>query len=417
MLRSYVINSIILCLLISGFANGKKPFGPGALDWAYAEVRPNAHMFWLLFYTTSKQVYQRPLVIWLQGGPGVAASGVGNILEIGPIDLKLKARTHSWIKNYNVLFVDSPVGTGFSYTKNAQYATSDTQVAKDLLKCLASFYDKLPRFKDVPVYIFGQSYGGKAALALAQFWLKAQENNHMPDNLKGVALGNAWISPLDSVMNWAPFLLQTGFVDLEGYEAIHSEAKLTQTAVAAKEWQVAYEAQKKTQMAIYRETKNIDFHNVFSNVDLLVQKTNAVNDELFKLMNDRVKKSLKLPSTWCGQCSTVSAVLQSEFMKPAKDLVSFLLEKTKLKVYVYSGNWDLIVPTAGTLGWIKHINWSKKTSWNRAERKPLVIDGIIEGYKKSFGNFAFYSINRAGHLVPADNPRAAEILLNDLTSS
>jgi len=41
--------------------------------------------------------------------------------------------------------------------------------------------------------------------------LQAQKNGTIKSNLKGVALGDAWISPIDSVMTWAPFLLSTVF--------------------------------------------------------------------------------------------------------------------------------------------------------------------------------------------------------------
>lgn len=39
--------------------------------------------------------------------------------------------------------------------------------------------------------------------------LQAQQQEKIKSNLKGVALGDAWISPIDSVMTWAPFLLAT----------------------------------------------------------------------------------------------------------------------------------------------------------------------------------------------------------------
>ena len=39
----------------------------GTEQWAYTDVRPDAHMFWWLYYTTHPDGYlNRPLVIWLQ---------------------------------------------------------------------------------------------------------------------------------------------------------------------------------------------------------------------------------------------------------------------------------------------------------------------------------------------------------------
>lgn len=58
-------------------------------------------MFWWLYFTTAdvESKYDRPLVIWLQGGPGASSTGYGNFEEIGPLDLNLKQRNNSWVNN------------------------------------------------------------------------------------------------------------------------------------------------------------------------------------------------------------------------------------------------------------------------------------------------------------------------------
>lgn len=63
-------------------------------------VRPKSHMFWWLYYTTADAItyYEKPLVIWLQGGPGASSTGYGNFEEIGPLDRNLKHRNHTWVK-------------------------------------------------------------------------------------------------------------------------------------------------------------------------------------------------------------------------------------------------------------------------------------------------------------------------------
>lgn len=72
-------------------------------DWenfhGYVQVRPGAHMFYWLFYADGTKVdaTEKPLVIWIQGGPGFAASGVGNFGEIGPLNMDFKPRNHTWV--------------------------------------------------------------------------------------------------------------------------------------------------------------------------------------------------------------------------------------------------------------------------------------------------------------------------------
>ena len=70
-----------------------------------------------------------------------------------------------------MLFIDNPVGAGFSYATNlGAFATTNGQIAADLLTCICSFYNNLPQFKKLPVYIMAQSYGGKMAVEFALVW-------------------------------------------------------------------------------------------------------------------------------------------------------------------------------------------------------------------------------------------------------
>lgn len=56
-------------------------------------------MFWWLYHTTADvQNYEdKPLIIWLQGGPGVSGTGFGNFEELGLLDSNLKPRNHTWV--------------------------------------------------------------------------------------------------------------------------------------------------------------------------------------------------------------------------------------------------------------------------------------------------------------------------------
>jgi len=62
-----------------------------------------------------------PLLLWLNGGPG-ASSMFGLFVENGPLrvimdgdDYKLLPAEQAWTDSYSVIFLDQPVGVGFSY--------------------------------------------------------------------------------------------------------------------------------------------------------------------------------------------------------------------------------------------------------------------------------------------------------------
>ena len=61
-------------------------------------------------------------------------------------------------------------------------------------------------FQDVPLYIFGQSYGGKMGAAAARRFHRGVVDGDVNMNVAGFAMGNSWIHPVDSTINWGPFL-------------------------------------------------------------------------------------------------------------------------------------------------------------------------------------------------------------------
>lgn len=86
---------------------------------------------------------------------------------------------------------------------------SNRQIAIDLVELLRGFYKHSPEFIDVPLHIFSESYGGKMAAEFAYVLQQEILAGTIKCNLKSAGLGNSWISPIDSVLSWAQFLLQT----------------------------------------------------------------------------------------------------------------------------------------------------------------------------------------------------------------
>ena len=94
----------------------------GSEEWEYIPLRPCASMFYWFYRTIHPDGYlNRPIVLWLQGGPGLSGTGLGNILMFGPLDQDLEPRISTWIQTVNVLFVDSPANSGFSLADNFSY--------------------------------------------------------------------------------------------------------------------------------------------------------------------------------------------------------------------------------------------------------------------------------------------------------
>ncbi|XP_019877969.2 retinoid-inducible serine carboxypeptidase [Aethina tumida] len=421
-----IIKTKFIFILILGLTYARTGFGPGEQEWGFVEVRDNAHIFYWLYLTTAavNNVTEKPLVIWLQGGPGASSTGYGNFAELGPLDVDLKERNFTWVKNYNVLFVDNPVGTGFSYVENDAYATTNRQIAIDFVEFLKGFYKQNPIFVDTPLYIFCESYGGKMTAEIALILdqaIKAQEINI---KFKGVGLGDSWISPIDSVLSWAPYLLQLGIVDQNGYDKIVEAALTTQNSLNEGKYSEATMYWTITEMRVSEVTSGVDFYNVLKKIEnsskrnKLFLPTAILRDEddakVNKIMNGDVRKALNISRAWGTQSSWVFSALREDFMKPVTDVVEKLLNETTINVAIYNGQLDLIVDTPGTVKWVDELRWNGSENWKTVTRQPFVVNGIIEGFVKEADNLTFWWVNRAGHMVPSDNPAAMEYILEHL---
>ncbi|XP_059473210.1 retinoid-inducible serine carboxypeptidase-like isoform X2 [Neocloeon triangulifer] len=415
---------------------------PGGEDWGYFDVRPGAHMFYWLFTSTSaSDPTSIPIVIWLQGGPGLGGSGYGNFKGMGPLDLELNPRNTSWVHHVNVLYLDNPVGSGYSYVDDLKdLATNATGIALDLVSFMKLFYEKYPDFKETPVYCFSQSYGGKMAAHFGLAMANAMRAGEIESNFKGVALGSAWISPIDSTTSYAPYLLQAGLIDTRRFKMIDEYAAKCRTLVEEGKWERATGCLSNMEFLIKVFTHQVDFYNIMYKTsprrgksdrrndnqvqtrgfDLNFRPDDDINDgsALIDLMNgpvfDKLNATLHYLHHWNNQSTDVLQANWADFMKPAVDVVETLLEETNITVAVNNGQLDLICNTPGQLIWAENMKWSNVSDWIQAPRNAFSVNGFTEGFVKRFGRFSFWWINRAGHSIPYDNPLGSIVMMRDI---
>lgn len=391
-------------------------------------------MFWWLYYADAQPAdfKQLPLVMWLQGGPGGSGSGFGNFEEIGPLDRNLQPRKSSWVQAASLLFVDNPVGTGFSYTERSDaFATDVATVASDMLVLLKSFFREKEEFQTVPFYIFSESYGGKMAAAIALELTKAQARGEVKCRFGGVALGDSWISPLDSVMTWGPYLYTTSLLDDYGLADVNAAAAAVKQAVEQQQFLKATELWSVTETVVEQNTNGVNFYNILTQ-DPEQQAAAAGSDfisllsrrhirplhgqSLSELMNGPIRKKLGIiPQnvTWGGQAEEVFSSMAGDFMRPVVDVVDQLLA-AGVNVTVYNGQLDLIVDTMGQEQWVKQLSWEGLHGFNKLRWTPLddpSSPGVTGGFFKAYKNFAFYWILKAGHMIPSDQgPMALQMM-------
>jgi len=136
---------------------------PAARD-SHIEVKPdvNGNLFFWHFQNKHIANKQRT-VIWLNGGPGCSSED-GALMEIGPYRLKddktLVYNDGAWNEFANVLFVDNPIGTGFSYVNTNGYVHELDEMADQFVTFLEKWFAIFPEYEHddvsdkpkVPVY-------------------------------------------------------------------------------------------------------------------------------------------------------------------------------------------------------------------------------------------------------------------------
>ncbi|MED6203292.1 hypothetical protein PIB30_114030, partial [Stylosanthes scabra] len=137
-----------------------------------------------------------PLLIWLSGGPG-SSSMINNLIAVGPWLVTesittLEPNPGAWNNLFGLLFLDNPIGTGFSIASSPQEIPTDQEgIAEHLYVAITRFLRLDPVYKHRPIYIIGQSYGGKYPPPTANYILKRNAELHPSQrvNLLGVVIG------------------------------------------------------------------------------------------------------------------------------------------------------------------------------------------------------------------------------------
>jgi len=197
--------------------------------------------FW--FFPAEGNYTEAPLSVWLQGGPG-ASSLYGLFSENGPISLspegKVSLRKFSWTYASSYLYIDNPVGTGFSFTNSTDcYSKDEVDVGRNLLITVKQILALFPELRTAPLYVTGESYAGKYVPALSYAIHKDNQDSAKPINLAGLAIGNGLVDP-GNQLHYGDYLYQLGLIDSEQREYFRSEEERGRSLIAAADWMGAF---------------------------------------------------------------------------------------------------------------------------------------------------------------------------------
>ncbi|KAG2322968.1 hypothetical protein Bca52824_016181 [Brassica carinata] len=186
---------------------------------------------WYYFVESEMNPMKDPVVLWLNGGPGCSSMD-GFVYEHGPFNFEpgktnfslplLHLNPYSWSKVSNIIYLDSPVGVGFSYSKNeSDYITGDMKTAVDSHAFLLKWFQMFPEFQSNPFYISGESYAGVYVPTLASEVVKGNKEGLKPAlNLKGYLVGNGVADSMYDGNALVPFAHGMGLISDQLFENV-----------------------------------------------------------------------------------------------------------------------------------------------------------------------------------------------------
>ncbi|KAM7267774.1 hypothetical protein ACFE04_009940 [Oxalis oulophora] len=114
----------------------------------------------------------------------------------GPNGVLVK-NEYSWNLESNMLYLESPIGVGFSYSNTSKNYINwnDTQTGKkfpeDNLRFIINWLEEFPQYKDSDFFLTGESYAGHYVPQLAALVIEHNKKpNIKPINFKAILLGN-----------------------------------------------------------------------------------------------------------------------------------------------------------------------------------------------------------------------------------
>ncbi|XP_002529402.2 serine carboxypeptidase 24 [Ricinus communis] len=394
------------------------------------EKHGRALFYWLTEATSSP--HHKPLVLWLNGGPGCSSVAYGASEEIGPFRINrtgssLYLNKYSWNTEANILFLESPAGVGFSYTNTSSDLkdSGDKRTAQDALVFLLRWFSRFPQYKYRDFFIAGESYAGHYVPQLAK---KIHDYNkghsHPIINLKGFIVGNAVTDNFYDSIGTVTFWWSHSMISDRTYRSIIDNCNFKEDNKTSEKCDDA------VTYAMNHEFGDIDQYSIYT--PACIQLPNKTSVRSLRLKNTLLRRRVSgydpctenyaekyfnrpqvqkamhanitgIPYKWTA-CSDV-------LIKNWKDSEYSVLPIYKeliaagLRIWVFSGDTDSVVPVTATRFSLSHLNLTVKTRWY-----PWYSGNQVGGWTEVYNGLTFVTVRGAGHEVPLFQPRRAFIL-------
>jgi len=390
-------------------------FGPDNVTQHIGYINVNgtfsngAHLFYWMFESRVNPT-TAPLVLWLTGGPG-CSSELALFSENGPYkisnNLNMTLNPYSWNSFANLLYVDQPVGTGFSYTEDQDdYVTSEDQVSNDMYTFLQKWFDRYPQYAKLPFFIMGESYAGHYVPAISARIIRGNQNGRFGKfiNLKGSAIGNGWVDPKVQYGAYADFAYANNLINYATYVALFPVYEACSFLIELGLYTQAYSECGAILTTILFEAGNINVYDIRKQCNYAPLCYDFNNIATFMNLPS-TKKALGVTRDWqfCDG-EVYSKLTPDDWIHNLARDVPLLLAQPNYRVLAYYGKEDFICNWMGGQSWVTQLKWPGHDGFVQAPTNDWKVAGQVAGQVKTYKGLTFLGIEKAGHLVPMDQP-------------
>ncbi|KAJ8773295.1 hypothetical protein K2173_028472 [Erythroxylum novogranatense] len=385
------------------------------------------------FVKSERNATEDPLVFWLTGGPGCSGFS-GLVFEIGPLNFKvveyngslptLVYNPYSWTKVSSIIFMDLPVGTGYSYGRTARaFHSSDYLSVSHADEFLRRWLKDHPEFISNPLYVGGDSYSGLTVPAIGKHISDANEAGSTPPiNLKGALVGNPSTDSTVDYNSRVPYAHRVGLISDELYQLLKnscgnnyfnpdpSNTECTKNVMKYYQCTFAinpvhilepicgFASPRPEQMLNKRRSLYRDYVHLDQILPTIGCRNYAYLLCKYWMDDKNVRKALDIREGSIGQWLRCNYGISYETNIQSSTEYHAYLGKKGYRILVYSGDHDMTVPYVGTQEWIRSLNYSIVDDW-----RPWWLNYQIAGYTRTYSNrltFATLKVTEGIYSLP-----------------
>jgi carboxypeptidase C (cathepsin A) len=353
--------------------------------------------FW--FFESPHAGPKAPIILWLEGGPG--CSSMMETITVGPLlinpDLSLApaGNPFTWNANYSILFIDNPVGVGFSFVLDAVngYVTNEPQLADQLFEALQQFFTRFASYASNDFFVFGISYAGKYVPSLGVRILvgndEVQNNSSHTSgvtiNLKGLGIGSGLVDPIIQTQHYAEIASSSGLVDVAQKGEMQASQAATANAILQQNWTAATAGWNDILGQVVNASGGVNLYDLRSYDPNLYNFPHTADF----FAQERVRAALHVGTrAFCPDCPdfipgcdpSAYNALQPDMMQSVRGAVQQLIERVPL--LFYSGQFDVIVGVPVATSWLDALVWSGQKGWAAAPRTVLTYNSTPAAYSR-----------------------------------